>query len=112
MPLRITHGLALVGALRADKGANRIEGVQTGTVALDPPSIAATSRGTVTFTLTGAATGDAIIMLPPSDLEDDLLYVGAAVTAANTVTVYLYNPTAAALDGVSKTWGYVWFRIR
>lgn len=83
----------------------------TGTTSLDFASIAATTRGSVTFTLTGAAAGDMIHMQPPAGLEDDLLFVGAEVTGANTVTVYLYNPTAGAIDPAAATWRYIWIDL-
>jgi len=104
---RLTRGEAAVGALQI--GTNdTVYGIEFGTVAIDPASIAATSRGATTFTLTGAKTTDIIIVNPPSGLNDDLLFVGAAVTAANTVSIYLYNPTASAIDQAEATFSYCW----
>jgi hypothetical protein len=77
---------------------------------LNPPSIATVSRGSVTFTLTGARAGDAIVVNPPAGLNDDLVFCGAAVTANDTVTVYLYNPTGGAIDDTAQTWTYIWFQ--
>jgi hypothetical protein len=110
---RLTKGTALVGDLIIDSptGNTAVRGFLSGTISLDPASIAATTRGTVTFTLTGAASGDAIIMMPPSGLNDDLVFCGADVTAANTVTVYLYNPTAGAINDTASTWRYVWIDL-
>ena len=104
---RLTRGEAAVGALQIGDN-DTVYGIEFGTVASDPASIAATSRGATTFTLTGAATTDILIVNPPSALEDDLLFVGAAITAADTATIYLYNPTAAAIDGASRTFSYCW----
>lgn len=92
-------------------GGDVIKKVDTGTVSLDFASIAGTTRGSVTFTLTGAAAGDLIHMQPPAGLEDDLLFVGAEVTSANTVTVYLYNPTVSAIDAAAATWRYIWLDL-
>lgn len=103
---RVTQGTALVGSLSVG-GGTTLNKVASGTVSLNPASINATTRGAVTFTLTGADTNDIIVMNPPATLNDDLLYVGAAVTAANTVTVYLYNPTAGAIDDSALTWKYL-----
>jgi len=80
-------------------------------VSINPASIAATSRGATTFTVTGAVVGDRITMEPPEGLNDDLLFVGARVTAADTATVYLYNPTIAAIDDVALTWDYTWIDL-
>lgn len=104
---RITRGEASVGALQI--GTNdMVYGVDFGTVAIDPASIAATTRGATTFTLTGAATTDILIVNPPATLNDDLLFVGAAITAADTATIYLYNPTGAGIDQASATFSYCW----
>ena len=104
---RLTKGEAAVGALQI--GTNdMVYGIEFGTVAIDPASINATTRGGTTFTLTGAATTDIIIVNPPSTLNDDLIFAGAAVTAADTVTIYIYNPTAGSIDQASATFSYCW----
>lgn len=104
---RISRGEVAVGALQI--GSNdTVYGVEFGTVALDPASINATTKGSVTFTLTGAKTTDLIVMNPPA-LNDDLLFVGATITAADTVTVYLYNTTAGSINDTERTWSYIWF---
>jgi len=109
---RLLRGVALLGQVVASRvtigGGDPIKKVVTGTTALNPGSINSVTRGTVTFTLTGAAAGDLIHMQPPSALDDDLIFVGAEVTSANTVTVYLYNPTGGAIDDASRTWRYIW----
>jgi hypothetical protein len=50
---RLTRGEAAVGALQIGDN-DMVYGIEFGTVAIDPASINATSRGSVTFTLTGA----------------------------------------------------------
>jgi hypothetical protein len=104
----VPGGIGLLDAVQVSANGTALWGVRSGTVSLNPGSINATTRGTVTFALTGAATGDTVIMVPPDTLEDDLLFVGARVTSASTVTVYLYNPTGGAIDGAALTWGYTW----
>jgi hypothetical protein len=85
--------------------------LRSGTAAIDPPSIAATTRGAATFTLTGAKVGDVVQLQPPAALNDDLIYCGADVTADDTVTAYLYNPTGAPIDDASQTWRYLWLDL-
>ena len=104
---RLSRGEVAVGALQV--GSNdTVYGIEFGTVEIDPAAINATTRGGTTFTLTGAATTDIIIVNPPSTLNDDLIYCGAAVTAADTVTVYLYNPTAGSINQAAATFSYCW----
>jgi len=74
------------------------------TVAVDPPSIAAGAKGTVDVAVTGAETDDYVIAIAPEALEAGLVPITALVTAANTVRIVLYNPTAAAIDGASRDW--------
>jgi len=104
---RISRGEVSVGALIVGDN-DTVYGIEFGTVAVDPASINATTRGATTFTLTGAATTDIIIVNPPSTLDDDLIFAGAAITAADTVTVYLYNPTAGAINQAEATFSYCW----
>ncbi len=105
---RISRGEVAVGALQVGDN-DTVYGVEFGTASVDPASINATTRGSVTFTLTGAATTDIIIVNPPSDLNDDLIFAGAAISAADTVSIYLYNPTASAINDSARTFSYVWF---
>lgn len=108
---KITGGTAIVGGLQVGRGGDVLKGIDGGTIAIDPGSIAATTRLGVTFALAGARSGDAVIMSPPATLNDDLIFEGSRVTADDTVTVYLYNPTAAAIDDVSGTWNFLWIDL-
>jgi hypothetical protein len=78
-----------------------------GTVAVDPPSLGAATAASVTVTISGAAVGDTVWLFPPSTLEDGLILQAAEVTAANTVTLKIFNARTVAVDGVSRTWRYV-----
>jgi sarcosine oxidase gamma subunit len=106
-PLRITKGEAAVGAIIIGSG-DTVYGTDFGTASVNPASIPATSRVATTFTITGAKVGDVLVVNPPADLNDDLLFVGAAITADNTATVYLYNPTADEIDDSARTYTYLW----
>ena len=139
MPNRLTRGKALVGAVHIDAqdisitddlvvgddatvtgdlvtgtarvgGGTVIKKITAGTAAVDPGSISATSTEAVTVTVTGAAAGDIVVFQPPA-LNDDLVFSGANVTAANTVTLYIYNPTDGAIDDTEKTWTYLWIDV-
>lgn len=106
----LSRGFGRVGGLIIGNGT-AIKRVTAGTISLDPPSIAATSRAAVTGTVTGVAVGDRILLEPPAALNDDLIFHGARVTAADTITVYLYNPTAGAIDDAALTWNYTWIDL-
>jgi hypothetical protein len=106
-PLRITKGDAAVGGLVIGTG-DTVYGTDAGTVSINPASIGATTRVGTTFTITGAKVGDILVMNPPAALNDDLIFAGCAITADDTATVYLYNPTAGSIDDAAQTWSYLW----
>lgn len=72
-----------------------------GSATYDPPSIAASGTTTTTVTVTDAALGDYAV--PSFSLTLSGLVMTAYVSAADTVTVVLFNPTAGAIDIASGT---------
>lgn len=82
----------------------------SGTVSVNPPSIAGGAEADVSVTITGAAAGDVVVLQPPAALTAGLYIVGVAVTATNTVTLRLYNVTGGAIDEAAATWNYRIFR--
>ena len=106
----LSKAMNKIGAISIN-GTSFVRGFTTGTATLDPASILATTKGSVTFTLMGAQVGDVIIMQPPATLEAGLLHIGAAVTSANTVSVYLFNDTGSPVDGASLAWVYLWIKL-
>jgi hypothetical protein len=81
-----------------------------GTVSVDPPNIDANTSTTFTVTITGVQTGDLVFLTPPSGIEGGLVFQGADVTAANTVTIRMRNVTGADVDGDPRTWSYMVIR--
>ena len=73
----------------------------TGTATYDPPSIAAGASASTTVTVTGALLGQQAAAAFSLSLGG--LYMTASVTAADTVTVTLVNPTAGTIDLASGT---------
>lgn len=85
--------------------------VYQGTVAVNPGSLLTLTSEDVSVTITGAATGDIVIMNPPSTLESSLSFAGAYVSATNTVKVRITNHSASTVDGASTTWTYCILRF-
>lgn len=67
-----------------------------GSATWDPGSIADGGFEAKTVTVTGAALGDFALASFSLDVQD--LYLGAEVTAGNTVTCILVNSTGGAVD--------------
>jgi len=85
--------------------------VVKGTVTINPASINATTVSSQTFTLTGAATGDSLMLNPPAaGLTAGLLVSQYFVSAADTITVVFFNTTGAPIDEGSASWGYTLIR--
>jgi hypothetical protein len=98
------------GTLAVGSSGSVIKKITTGTASVDLASIANAETGSGTFTLTGAASGDVVIVNPPA-LTTGLVFGGAAVTGTNTVTVYATNASAAPIDQAAATFRYVWIDL-
>lgn len=104
------QGTRVFRAIRVGFSGTTIKNIVHGTVAVNPGSIATVTRGTIAFTVTGAAAGDAFIIEPPAALAAGLVYAGYVVTA-NTVTLHIYNSTGDAVDDTERTWRYTWIDL-
>lgn len=104
MTNQLSKGEVRAGAIQLGTAAGFVRGFITGSVSVDPASIATVTRAGTAVTVTGAEVGDTVIANPPATLEAGLLFVGAEVTAADEVTVYLYNHTGGAVDGAAISW--------
>jgi len=109
MPNLLTRGLAIVGALQTT-GGTILKKVKAGSATFNPGSIAATTKLGTAVTITGAAVGDRVTVNPRTAFEDDIILSEVVVTA-NTATVFLYNPTAGAIDPASITLDWLWFDL-
>jgi hypothetical protein len=74
-----------------------------GSYAIDFASIAANTVSTTGVIVSGAAIGDEVTVIEPDTLNNSL-WVTGKVTAANTVTMKILNPTAGAIDPPSLTY--------
>lgn len=74
------------------------------TATLDFTSVSANSVGTpLTVAVLGAAAGDLVILGPPSGITAGLMWSGF-VSAANTVSIRLFNGTGSGIDPASAVW--------
>lgn len=81
----------------------------TATAALDFSSLGAFLAANATIAVPGAATGDSVALGPPAAINAGLLWCGF-VSAANTVTIRIYNLTGVAIDPPSQTWRVTVFK--
>ncbi len=84
---------------------------QSGTVSIDPGSISANTRASISVAIDNAAPGDFIIFLPPTTLNNGLVYAGATVATSGTVSLFLGNITGSPIDDSARDWSYVAFRL-
>ncbi len=76
---------------------------------LDFASMATLTTNEQTITVTGAAVGDTVALAPPATVNAGLIWCGR-VSAANTVTIRMYNSTNATVDPAAATWGVTVFK--
>lgn len=81
--------------------------IEKGTVAVNPASLDDGDSADTSVTITGAAAGDTVIMNPPTaGLDAGIYFVGAWVSAADTVKVRLANHSGGTVDVASASWAY------
>lgn len=68
------------------------------------PTIAAGGAETQNITVPGAGGGDTVTLGPPTNFPTSLVISRAAVTAVNTVSITVYNPTAGAITPTVSNW--------
>jgi hypothetical protein len=84
-------------------GAMGLKAALTATAALNFPNIVTLTSQELTITVTGAAVGDSVVLGPPAAIEANLTWAGY-VSAADTVTIRVSNPTAGDINPASATW--------
>ena len=98
--------MAAATAVVSRRGNDQFRGLFTDTwdvsCTLDSASIATVSTATDTVTVAGVAWGDMVLGMSVGVSEAGLVR-RAYVSAANTVTIVTYNPTASSVDLASTT---------
>ncbi len=86
--------------------------IEFGTFTLDAASIAAAAQGVETVTITGAKVGDPVFVNARA-LGNRAAVVGAKVTAADTVSVYINNlyDATTAVNLADTTFDYILFHL-
>lgn len=104
-PVKSTAGV-IVGS-----GGTTVTKILRGTISVNPASLNATTAADTSITITGAVAGDSVVLNPPTaGLTAGMFIVGAWVSAADTVTVRLYNSTGAPIDEAAADWSYTLIR--
>lgn len=75
--------------------------------AVDPANVGAGAVGTTNITVPGAKVGDGVVATPTAALGVNDVSYYAFVSAANTVTLVIVNPSAAGRDVASQLWNIV-----
>jgi len=101
---------AVDGAFHIKDGSvphGKLKDFRIGVVSVDPPSIAAGASANVDIAVTGLTTSHRVLVMCQSDLEAGLVPQAAYVPTDGTLRIRLYNPTAAAIDGVARDWLFI-----
>lgn len=93
----------------AGSGGVQQKAVKSGTVSVNPGTLAAGAELDISVTISGVAAGDIVQLMPPdAAMETGLGIVAVWVSAANTVKIRVTNLNAvAALVGGAQNWTYL-----
>jgi hypothetical protein len=98
--------MASATAVVSRRGNDQFRGLFTDTwdvsCTLDSASVATTATATDTVTVAGVALGDMVLGMSIG-VDEAGLVRRAYVSAANTVTIVTYNPTASSINLASTT---------
>jgi hypothetical protein len=103
-------GDTTTATLKVGSGGTVIKTIKTGTGAIDLGSINDGATGSGTVTITGAASGDAVLVNVPA-LTTGLAFAGAAITATDTATLYFVNSSGSPIDEGSATFRWTWIDL-
>lgn len=113
---KVTLGRALVGSLLVGSSPGKlgaytqapttVTGIRVFTSGtITPGGILTATVYTTTVTCTGVAVGDSIVTIPPAGIATGVTWA-AYVSAANTVTLRIANPTASTITPAAATWSF------
>ena len=106
--------MAAATAVVSRRGNDQFRGLFTDTwdvtCTLNSASVATVSTATDTVTVSGVALGDMVLGMAIG-VDEAGLVRRAYVSAANTVTIVTYNPTASSVDLASTTLNLVIVRM-
>jgi len=106
--------MAAATAVVSRRGNDQFRGLFTDTwdvtCTLNSASVATTATATDTVTVAGVALGDMVLGMAIG-VDEAGLVRRAYVSAANTVTIVTYNPTASSVDLASTTLNLVIARM-
>lgn len=80
---------------------------QSGTVTVDPGNHTAVASVNTDVTVTGLATTDVVMVVPPVTLEAGIAVQGAYVSSTDTLRIRTTNASAGAINPASATWTWV-----
>lgn len=79
----------------------------SGTVTVNPGNHTAVTSVNTDVTVTGLATTDVVMVVPPVTLEAGIAVQGAYVSSTDTLRIRTTNASAGAIDPASATWTWV-----
>jgi hypothetical protein len=87
-----------------NKKVKAYQNIKRYSATVDPGEVAAGACLDVDVTVAGVLSTDSVLAFPPVTLEAGIVVQAVVAKAADTITIRLYNPTAAPIDPASKSW--------
>lgn len=82
--------------------------VNTGTISVTVPALAAGAIGDDASTIVGLTDGDFIFVTPANAGFEDGLTFSCYISAADTLTINFVNNSGSTLAGSTENWRYIW----
>ena len=107
----IGGNVTINGTTRVGATGSAYAHIKTGTVAVDPGSIAASTVTLVAVTVPYVFVGtESVVVNTPTNLSGSLAFAGAYCSTVSTVVLRIHNTSlTTAVDDTSKTWTYTLF---
>jgi hypothetical protein len=107
-----TTGVTVTGTAKlGDSASPKLQALYGGNATATWTSIAAQTTQAQTVTVTGAATGDLVVISPNNSFASGALGVTGRITSADTLTISITNPTTGPINPGSQTFKYLIVRI-
>lgn len=108
--LTVSGNGTIGGSLAIGSGGVAVKAVKSGTVSVDPGTLAAGDELDIQVAILGVAAGDIVQVMPPNAAAEAGLAVALVwISAGDQVTIRVSNlNAAAALVGGAQNWTYLW----
>ena len=105
-----TKGRGTIGTSGEPTAIKKVS-LLTAAVSITPGAVLTQTSYTTTVSIPGIRAGDLVFAVPPAALEAGYVIGQPYVSAADTITVVVSNPTALTITGAARNWNFLWVQL-